>query len=420
MKNYPWSFVVGRRPGKPEPGTDGVVSALPAYRHGRRGLRPKAGGFTLVELMVAMTIFLVIGGCAFTLFQQQVNSSMSLRGQTGLNLSLRNAASQLQMDLANAGTGYFQTANVPSWPVGVTIVNHWVSSGSSCYSGGVYGASCFDQLNIIAAANPATYPPASATDSTGGTSPTTNCSDTSTGNAYVVPTAASGFTLAQTAAQYVVGDQLLFLNAAGSKITSVVLTAAPSSNGAAVKLVFAPTNGPSNNPLLTPGSNSLANDPLDITACDGTQPCTAGNKLSPQFCGGDWVLKLAPIIYQVDTTTASDPKLTRTQNGATATVMDQVIGFKVGATIWNGTTDTDVTAAATGAQYFYAASTYTNTVANDMAYNFTLVRSVRVSLIARTAPGTDPYTFKNSFDQGSYTVQGVAVVVNPRNMSMND
>jgi hypothetical protein len=28
--------------------------------------------------------------------------------------------------------------------------------------------------------------------------------------------------------------------------------------------------------------------------------------------------------------------------------------------------------------------------------------------------------FKNAFDNGHYQVQGIAVVVNPRNMSMND
>jgi hypothetical protein len=99
--------------------------------------------------------------------------------------------------------------------------------------------------------------------------------------------------------------------------------------------------------------------------------------------------------------------------------MDQVIGFKVGATIWNSITSTMKT------QYNYDASTYdVNNISPppyDSAYMFSLVRSVRVSLIARTQPSTDPsFTFRNPFDGGPYQVQGASVVVDPRNLSMND
>jgi hypothetical protein len=46
---------------------------------------------------------------------------------------------------------------------------------------------------------------------------------------------------------------------------------------------------------------------------------------------------------------------------------------------------------------------------------------VRVSLIARTQPSTDPsFTFRNAFDNGPYIVQGASVVVDPRNLSMNE
>jgi prepilin-type N-terminal cleavage/methylation domain-containing protein len=373
----------------------------------KTGMRRRTadGGFTLVELLIAMTLFLIIGGCAFVLFQQQVSSSLNLQGQVGLNLSLRNAAAQLQMDLANAGMGYFQNVNIPSWPVGVSIVNNVVPEGSSCYSGGVYGASCFDQINIITTGS---VPAINATDSTGGSSSTANCSNThnSSGVSTVYGQAAQGQSLATTAANYSAGDQLLFLNSTGSKFTTALLTAAPKVAGSAIQFTINSTN--------SDGSNTVTNDPLDITACGGNLPCSAANKLGVQYCGGDWILKLAPIIYKVDTSTPSDNKLTRTQSGVTATVMDQVIGFKVGAAIWNGLTSSDVVS------YNYDSSSYTNKTTGDEAYNFTLVRSVRMSLIARTAPGKDPYAYKNSFDQGAYTVQGIAVVVNPRNMSMND
>jgi hypothetical protein len=54
-------------------------------------------------------------------------------------------------------------------------------------------------------------------------------------------------------------------------------------------------------------------------------------------------------------------------------------------------------------------------------YDFSAVRSVRTSIIARTPPSSDPnYPFRNSFDGGAYQILGASVVVNPRNLSMND
>jgi len=384
-------------------------------------------GFTLIEFMVSMAIFLLISSVAFKLFNQQQLSTQLLRDQVGLNVALRNAMTQMQLDISNAGSGYFQGVNIPSWPVGVTIVNNVVASGTSCYTASTktYGTSCFDQLNVLTAANTTTYPPINATDSTGGTSPTANCSNLTTGVAYGQAAVLNGttWTLANTAAEFKSGDQVLFLNSSGSLLSTVILTANASVVGSAVKFQFNATNAN--------GSNTLANDPLDITACHGNTPCTAGGKIAnpPQFCGGDYIIKLAPISYVVcagpgspspcDTTTTSpdiaDPKLERIQSGAASIVMEQVIGFKVGAAIYNTASDSS------GTQYNYDASSYTNVVANDVAYNFTMVRSVRASVIARTTPNNSAtYTFRNTFDQGPYQVQGMAIVVNPRNMSMND
>lgn len=376
-------------------------------------------GFSLLELLVSTAVFLVISAAAFSLFIQQQTTSEVTQGQTGLNIALRNAIAQLEIDLANAGSGYFQGVNIPSWPVGVTIVNHVVPSTSSCYTASTYtyGSSCFDQLNIIAAADPATYPPINATDSSGGTG-LGKCSNTDTGTAYGQP--ASGLTAAQTAAKFRNGDQLLFLNSTGTKITSAVLTANPTVSGSVVQFSFQPTLVQTVGTVTYRGYNSVANDPLDITACDGVSPCSpaaqpSGN-LGDQFCGGDWILKLAPIVYQVDTSVTSNPKLTRTVNGNTDVVMENIVGFKIGAAIWNNLTDDFNTTS-----YNYDASSYTNQTANDVAYNFTLVRSVRASLVGRTTPNPDPnYKFRNSFDGGPYQVQGTAVVVNPRNLSMND
>ena len=362
-------------------------------------------GFSLIELLVAMAMFLTITAAAFSLFGGEQTTFQRQQGQIGINVALRNATAQLQMDIYNAGTAYFQGVNIPAWPVGVTIVNNVVAAGQSCYNSATfaYGANCFDILNVIAGANPATFPPMNATDSTGAAG-AGNCTITSNGIAY--GQAAAGLTLANTAANFTAGDQVLLLAADGKKLTSVVLTANGAVVGGAVKLIFNATN--------VDGTNTLANDPLDITACDNLA-CPVPNNFGNQFCGGDWILKLAPITFKVDSTNPANPKLTRTINGVTATVMEQIVGFKVGATIWNSAANTVST------QYNYDASSYSNNMAGDQGWNYTLVRSLRVSLIGRTKPNNNPtYKFHNLFDNGPYQVEGMSVVVNPRNMSMND
>jgi len=368
-------------------------------------------GFSLLELVVAMAIFLLVSAGALVLFSRQQTGANSQPGLAGLNVGIRNATAQLQLDLANAGSGNYSGYNIPTWPVGVTIVNNVPTS--SCYNSttNTYGTNCFDQLNILIAANSTSYPPINATDSAGAG----NCSYTNTGVAY--GQAASGQTLTTTAGYYKSGDQLLFLNSTGTKITTVVLTQAPTVyNSKVVKFTFNPSN--------SDGSNSLANDPLDITACGGTTCPTSAvpllaSYLGDQYCGSDWIIKLAPITYQVNASNANDPQLVRVQGGTTTVVMDQVIGFKIGATLWNSINDT------VSPQYYYDASKYnvnnTTTPPYDSAYLFSFVRSVRVSLIARTTPSSDPsFTFTNAFDGGRYLVQGASVVVNPRNLSMRD
>jgi hypothetical protein len=85
--------------------------------------------------------------------------------------------------------------------------------------------------------------------------------------------------------------------------------------------------------------------------------------------------------------------------------MDQVIGFKVGAAWWNSGVSTF--------DYYYLTSAYNS--------DFTYVRSVRLTLIGRTAPSTDPtYTYRNPFDSGPYQIRGSSIVVNPRNLTMNN
>jgi hypothetical protein len=72
----------------------------------------------------------------------------------------------------------------------------------------------------------------------------------------------------------------------------------------------------------------------------------------------------------------------------------------------------------TTGNYYYKASAATNT---SGGYNndFSLIRSVRTSLLARTPPNAT-IAYRNQFDGGPYQVLGASVVINPRNMSMND
>lgn len=400
-------------------------------------------GTSLIELMVAVAVFIVISTAAFLLLSQQQSASIGVNGRVGLNLALRNSVSMLQMDLANAASYYYQIANNPGGALGVTLVNNVVTagSGSGCYTAptgasviGTYGASCFDTLNIIQVDS--TYPVLNATDSTGGFSASANCSNTSTGFAY-----GQLGTLNPATLPYKIGDQLLLIQNGGLQYTSVVLTAVPTVSGTAIKFTFHPTTsttvaagGPLAGTVIT-GVNTLANDPLNISACSGTTPCPPTSVetvyLTQQFCPGgstatgDFILKLAPITYTVNWTATDyagnqNPTLQRTQGGVTSNVMEQVIGFKVGGTVWQ-----DPTAVSPDQTYYnYDASSYTldpayvgaNNGAN--AYQFTLLRAIRVSLIGRTAPVyTHNYVYRNTFDNGPYQVQGTVVVVNPRNMN---
>jgi hypothetical protein len=61
---------------------------------------------------------------------------------------------------------------------------------------------------------------------------------------------------------------------------------------------------------------------------------------------------------------------------------------------------------------------YTN---SDYNSDYTLVRAVRATLIGRTTPSSDPtYRYRNPFDLGAYQIRGSSIIVDPRNLTMND
>ena len=351
--------------------------------------RIRNAGFTLLELLVSMAILTVVAGVALALVAQHLPLYNRQEGMTALNIGLRSAIAQMEMDMVNGGTGFYVGANIPSWPIGATLVNN--TPTGSCFDSGTntYGPNCFDVLNIIAA-DPST-PPSHPTDIG------TNCVSTTASILFADPVAPT--TLSELAAFFGDGDQLLLVKGDGSQMTTTVLTADADVSGGKVRL--------QHNPTGADGSNDPLYDPLGITT-------NTNNKLGSDFCDDDWILKLSPISYSVDTSVATNPKLIRAQGGTSGVVADQVVGFKLGASIWNDSNGTD--------QYYFDASAYPNSDGTGTdPYNYTLVRSIRVSLIGRTTPIVDPtYSFRNTFDSGAYQIQAVSVVVNPRNLSMKD
>lgn len=411
-----------------------TTNSLTRRSTGRKAL---AMGFSLIELMVAMAVFLVVSATSFTLFSRHEALLSQEQGIAGLNIGLRSALAQLQIDVVNAGNGQIQGANVPAWPVGITVINSNPNANPPCNpspGNPSYSVNCFDQVNIVMV-DPST-PPLHPQNACGGAYDTTSGApfygtvpiNPATGQP-VVP-------VATVAGNFVTGDPILFVTANGTKFTTAVLTApgsVPAAPAGTVQLTFNPTLSagsppppwlgmnsawPVGNPHYTPPGITGPNDPLGISTYTTPppplppgSPAAAPPYLTNSFCSSDWVLRLVPITYSViNTATANgyqDPQLLRTQGNPPVqnVLMDQVIGFKVGVAWWNNDVSTF--------PYDYNSSDYYN--------QFTLVRSVRVTLIGRTAPSTDPtYTYRNPFDSGPYQIRGSSIVVDPRNLTMNN
>jgi prepilin-type N-terminal cleavage/methylation domain-containing protein len=344
-------------------------------------------GFSLLELLVAMAVFLIIGAASFTLFSRHQALLSQEQGIVGLNIGLRNALAQMQLDVVNAGNGLILGANVPAWPVGVTIYNSnptTTQCNPAASNPPVYAAECFDQLNVVVV-DPAT-PPVHPQDSGGG------CISTSSGSIlYGQPP--PGYTASSIAGSYHNNDQVLFVTASGKKFTTAILSAAGATSSSPPGFVYLTFNS-----TLALGRNNASNDPLGMTT---NAPAA---ELTDAFCSVDWVLRLLPITYSVNAGDPNDPQLIRTQAGTSNVVMDQIIAFKVGAAWWNNPNTSSF-------QYEYNSSNYSN--------DFTLVRSVRVSLIGRSrADPTNPY--RNPFDSGPYQIRGNSMIVNPRNLTMGN
>jgi hypothetical protein len=385
-----------------------------------------------LELLVAMSIFLIIGGVTLGLFTQHQPMFNTQQNQAALNIQIRNSIMQLQTDVVNGGSGYITGTLLPAGVLGVTITNSLPTAACNTPSTYTYSSTCFDTLNVIN--TEPTIPAAHPDNGTFASGYSSSCKDTistATSPIYVYPPA--GVTAARLLADYQnaytnLGEkQLLLVNSSGTLLNTITLTSAPTATTVKNSITVVPLTFNVTNNL---GWNTVANDPLNIAAFEPDPP--APNTTTPNgnpmvtssFCSVDYVLGLAPITYSVSTATPSNPQLMRTQNGVSTVLAQQVIGFKVGAMLLNVNTlcTGDPTMVTDSPLYCYDSSN--DKVAGSQygyASQWNNIRSIQVSLIGRTNP--DPgstYIYRNSFDNGPYQIEGVNVVVNPRNMSMND
>jgi hypothetical protein len=389
-------------------------STAPYWDRAQR--RKQQSGFSLMELTIALGVFLVIGGAAMSLVRAHVPLVSTQQTQVGMNMNLRTALAQMEVDVANAGMGYYTTTNIPSWPVGVTISNSQPGTGcntaTTSPAGSTFGANCFDTLNVISAdpAIPPLHPSASAT--------TAADVDTSAVNTVYLTTPATFASATAFAASFHTGDELLWLQpqlGGPSSMTTTTLTAdgAVSSTPNVIMLTFNKTTA-ANPPTTYGGVNGT--DPLNIAnpQDDSTTSTTLNTNSTvsvltagPFHAATDWVLRLDPITYKVDTSTPTNPKLIR-QHGlnATATVdviAEQIVGFKVGAALRQPLP--------TDPPFWFDTNGY--------GQNWSQICALRISILARTTPNSNlASNFKNSFDQGPYQIVGSSITINPRNLSM--
>ena len=353
----------------------------------------RTSGFTLMEFTVAMSMMIIIGGATMALFQQNIPSFNNQQNSSGLNIAMQSAVTQMQLDLVNAGTGYYPGVNIPSWPIGVTVVNQQPSS--SCFTTGTftYTSTCFDTLNILAMSS--SVPPSHPTDTTGSL---TGCSSTTNNSFDIQPI--GGMTVSQTAALFSAGNQVLLikggtgrqsLQSSGTQMETFVLTGSATANGNYVSLPLNASN--------SDGTNSAANDPLNIST-------VASGVLGTSFCGTDWLMVISPTTYHVDASDPTDPS----SSGLAPALPIRLPRKSSDSRSWSLTWE------------ILRQTMSCNTISTPriMATTIPLIRSIRVSLIGRTTPNPDAeYTFRNTFDGGPYQVLGSTVIINPRNLSMN-
>lgn len=360
----------------------------------------KLAGFTLVELMMAMLLFMIIGAAAVSLIKKHMPLYASEQNQASMNVGVRNAVAQMQMDVVNAGSGFYPGANMPFFPVGITISN---SGTTGCSDASFNYTTCFDRLNVITADD--TIPPAHPSSNSAGTAVV----DTTSTTLFLTfpgvsppPTNADLTKWATT--KFVAGTELLLIQGgtdfsnSNPRMTTIQITSGVGTVvGSAIQVSHTAT--------LAGGVPATLPDPMGIITSGDSDQLT--NSFDPLQ---DYAILLSGVSYGVDASTPSNPKLVRVGFGAALTgaqnvIAEQIIGFKVGA--WNTYTNS----------YIYDSTLPKG--ATGYGGDWTSIKAVRIDLTARAPINTDPsYKFTNKLDGGPYQVQKISVVINPRNLSM--
>ena len=403
-------------------------------------------GFSIMEMLVAVAVFLIVASAAFSLFNKHLALVTEQQSLSGVNIGMRNAMSQLELDLAAAGPNLFSGVQQSGSPVqpfslGVIVHNNTPAAAGACTPNANWSyptnQACFDSLTLV------TVKPCA-----GGTAPVLQIDDP--GNSTESLSSSSivwgndfnpGANLTNDSACFKKGDEILVVQPSnGIPLTCdngnqfnycmgvVTLTKDAQVSGGKIQLQHNPT-GAGSDPLGILFNNSATNN------------YSNANGLGVGYSDGAFIIDLGDgtndITYSV-LASATDPtndQLVRC-NGATCTaanaqvLTDQVIGFKIGAILW----DNAKTNATDDANYFYDSSKYctdaiagadcstTPPPAND-PNDFTLIRAVRVSMIARTVPKANSPAlpnFKNGFDGGPYLVQQGSVSVDLRSITNSD
>lgn len=367
--------------------------------------QPKQAGFSLIELMVAMGVFMVVGAAAVSLVRQHMPLFNSSQNQATLNVTLRNAVAQMQMEVVNAGTG-FATSTTGFSPMGVTISKASTPSCNTASTPAVYASTCFDSFSLIAV-DGALPPLAPSGDAT-------LASNADTSNTTIYLTSATGATAAQYtawAALLPVGTELMLVQG-GTGVPQISIVTVASATPSANYIQLTTQNGTTtlNGCKTDTGASVNASgipaveDPLflyDVGECERFT-----GSFNPKL---DYVVKLvAGATYSIDTSVAGNPKLVRKTGAGSDVIAEQIIGFTVGAWSSQKVVGGVVTPGYT-------------TNPTDFSSDWSSVRSLQIQIVARAAPGTDTTSnsFQNAYDQGNYQVQGMSVVINPRNLNTN-
>jgi hypothetical protein len=334
----------------------------------------------------------------------------------------------------NAGSGYSAVNALQASPVGVTITSH---TSTACTTTGVYANACFDSLTIITAdGSMPPLTPSTDNPSVAKAVPQTPFDTNSGGTMFLstpVDPANGAGSYGTWAAQFRANDEIMLVQggtdfANGQPSMSVLSVKTAVAAGNYIQLTFnAGTTSLPGCPVTdsagvvtvkTVQGVPVAKDTLglyDPSIKDATygvplECARFTNSFKPEL---DYVIRLTPTTYHVDTTTdPANPTLIRTffapQPSPAAPVQvddkiaEQIVGFNVDA--WSS-----------------KPKAY-STLSNSDLYNrdWASIRALKIQLMARATPNSDhTVAFKNNYDGGNYQVQGVSVVINPRNLNTN-